>query len=91
MSNVAVAQPPPTPTANRGRSRESGGTPPRPAPALRRTITSDSPPVDFKTTAINVREANSRMARPTGRNLLTGVLPDDRPRGEGVVYMYHNV
>ena len=76
MNNV-VAQPPPTPTTNRGRSRGSGGTPPRPAPALCRTITSDSLPVDFKMPTINVRETNAQMARLTGRDLPTGVLPDE--------------
>ena len=76
-NNMVVAQPPPTPTANRARSRESGGTPPRPAPALRRTITSDSLPVDFKMPTINVRETNAQIARLTGRDLPTSVLPDE--------------
>ena len=59
-NTVAVAQPPPTPSVNRGRARESnGGTPPRAAPALRRTITPDSLPVDFKMPTINVRETNA--------------------------------
>ena len=77
-NTVAVAQPPPTPTVSRGCARESNnGTPPRPAPALRRTITSDSLPVDFKMPTINVRETNAQMARLTGRNLPMGVLPDE--------------
>ena len=77
-NTVAVTQSPPTPGVNRGRARESnGGTPPRAAPALRRTITFDSLPVDFKIPIINVRETNAQMARLTGRDLPTGVLPDE--------------
>ena len=77
VNNVSVAQPPPTPTASRARPHESGGTPPRPAPALRRTITNDSLPADFRMPAINVRETNAQMASLTGRDLPTGVLPDE--------------
>jgi hypothetical protein len=76
-NNNTVAQPPPTPTVNRARPRESGGTPPRQAPALRRTITNDSLPSDFRMPTINMRETNAQMATLTGRDLPTGVLPDE--------------
>ena len=76
-NNVVVAQPPPTPTASRARPHESGGTPPRQAPALRRTITNDSLPSDFRMPTINMRETNAQMATLTGRDLPTGVLPDE--------------
>ena len=77
VNNVVVAQPPPTPTVNRARPREPAGTPPRQAPALRRTITNGSLPADFKMPTINVRETNAQMASLTGRDLPTGVLPDE--------------
>ena len=53
---------------------------------MRRTITSDSLPVDFKMPIINVRETNAQMSRLTGRDLPTGVLPD-----EAKVAAYHKV
>ena len=44
---------------------------------MRRTITSDSLPVDFKMPTINMRETNAQMPGLTGRDFPTDVLPDE--------------